>query len=699
MNNVKKLAVVFALVSAVSCMDEDISNISNTLEIQPNMAIPIIHSTTTLLDLLPEDENMSFDDDGFIRIIYKEDSIAKVSSDTLLVIEDQAPTQESFSIDAISIDDFQTDITVTLLDLTDNLDEDLAEDINFAIDYAETNGSTYFPPIPSQSAGDFESQASDAFEFEYVFISEGGLSIEITNNFAFEISSLQLELRNTGNQEVIGQFIFNPIAAGTSQVQSINLGNQYLYSILEIAIVELSSDGSGTNNQFDTSAWLPILGSDDMIFTISGSSIEATSGSVKFPEQEGPSDSFIVDMQVDDGVEIIHIDLSSGAIAYNYESSVNTPIELIIEIPSLINNQTQIPFSDTLIINNTQFTGPQFFSITIDNYFFDLSESVNQIQVNYLTQIMGTNTYEDFSENDEIQIYIGLEDLDFSYVEGYFGQINQEIEADELDLDLSVIEDIASGMYLETPNLRFTVDNTIGVPLEIDLDLIGVNDNETLALNGPNIQAQGLMSSFTDFNNTNSQLSDLIAMSPSQIIYSGSVVSNPGGNMEGVLNSISSGSNVSIGFEMDLPLHLRIEDAITTDTLALDFANETDDNSGSEYVDSVTLKLHTENEFPLDVDLMILFTDSVSGLVLDSLDVELLDGAEVDEDGRTITANIYDSNIVLSSGQIDALFNSNMALLEIKMNSYDNQNTAVKLYTDYEFKIAVGAILELNIEE
>ena len=60
---------------------------------------------------------------------------------------------------------------------------------------------------------------------------------------------------------------------------------------------------------------------------------------------------------------------------------------------------------------------------------------------------------------------------------------------------------------------------------------------------------------------------------------------------------------------------------------------------------------------------------------------------------------IFDINIVLSSGQIDALFNSNMALIEIKMNSYDNENTAVKLYTDYEFKIAIGAILELNIEE
>ena len=96
---------------------------------------------------------------------------------------------------------------------------------------------------------------------------------------------------------------------------------------------------------------------------------------------------------------------------------------------------------------------------------------------------------------------------------------------------------------------------------------------------------------------------------------------------------------------------------------------------------------------------MILFTDSLSGLVLDSLDVEMLDAAEVDEDGRTISANIYDSNIILNSGQIDALFNSNRALLDIKMNSYDNENIAVKLYTDYQFKIAVGAILELNIEE
>ena len=76
-----------------------------------------------------------------------------------------------------------------------------------------------------------------------------------------------------------------------------------------------------------------------------------------------------------------------------------------------------------------------------------------------------------------------------------------------------------------------------------------------------------------------------------------------------------------------------------------------------------------------------------------------MEAAEVDEDGRTISANIYDSNIVLDADQIDALFNANRALLDIKMNSYDSENMAVRLYTDYEFIIGIGALVELKIEE
>jgi len=149
---------------------------------------------------------------------------------------------------------------------------------------------------------------------------------------------------------------------------------------------------------------------------------------------------------------------------------------------------------------------------------------------------------------------------------------------------------------------------------------------------------------------------------------------------------------------MDLPLYIRIDDAVSNDTIALSFKENDPRVDGLEF-EKVKLKLHTENEFPFDVSLTILFADSLSSSVLDTLNVDLLEAAPVDQIGRTISPNIYDSLIELDAEQIDALFSSNQALLEVRMNSYDNENTAIRLYNDYEFVIDAGVIVELKIEQ
>jgi hypothetical protein len=146
-----------------------------------------------------------------------------------------------------------------------------------------------------------------------------------------------------------------------------------------------------------------------------------------------------------------------------------------------------------------------------------------------------------------------------------------------------------------------------------------------------------------------------------------------------------------------LPLHLRIQDAVTKDTLALSLDSE--NITQFEMVESVRMQLYTENEFPLDVALTMLFQDSITGVVFDSLKIELLEAASVDENGRSIEPRVYNSNISLNSGQFDALFNANQTILDIRMKSYDVENTAIKLYTDYEFIIDAGVIIELKIEE
>jgi len=695
MNNLKNAVFVFSLLVFTSCMDEDLSMISNSLDVQPNLAIPLIHSTTTLADLLPDDEHIFSDEDGFIRITYREDSITQVESDSLLQIDNQDPTEESFILGAIDLLDFDIEMEVALLELTDNLpDQTLAVQVSDGIALTSQFGSAYFPPISPQSGGVYSEQGSD--KFESVLISEGSVSIEIVNNLPIEITSLHLQLRNNIDQSVLGTFFFNDIGAGAMVVSSVELNNTLMFSELDMEVVQISSDGSGSD-PFDETTWLPISETDKLDIVISGNTMQITEGIVKFPEQEGPSDSFVFDMDFEDDAEISFIDLSAGNFVYSFESTVNTVLELTLEIPQLL-NEMGFAFTEVIQIENTTSIGPQSFSLSLDNYSFDFSGSVNQLQVDYSSHIVGTDAFESYNQNDEIHLSIGVEDLDFSYIEGYFGQMENEIDEDVLDLDVSVLEDIASGIHLESPNLRFTVDNSIGIPFEIDLNMMGVNEGETILLNGPAMEIASSATNLIDFNNTNSQLSDLIALNPTEIFYSGTVLSNPAGNT-GEINSISSGTNITIGFEMDLPLHLRIEDAITTDTLTLDFGDDSEEESSNDYIESLQLKLHTENEFPLDVDVTILFTDSVSGLVLDSLNLELLEAAEVDEEGRTISANIYDSNITLDADQIDALFNANRALLDIKMNSYDSENIAVRLYTDYEFIIGVGALVELKIEE
>jgi hypothetical protein len=673
-----------------SCLEHDLTTLSPTINAELGLAIPLIHSTTTLGDLLPDNEDLYTDEDGLIRIYFRQDSIAHVASDSLLSVENQEPTIQEFTVGSISLSDFTSNVVIEMSSLTSNLqDSELSDQITEAINYSQTFGSAYFPPINPQSGGNYNTQGST--EFQSVLISEGVLNIEITNNFAIDLSELELRLSNSIDNTEIGVFLFQNILASNSELASVQLQNINLSAEMSIEIVNLSSPGSGSD-PLDQSSWLTISNEDELVIAIETADLIATQGFVKFPEQTGPDSTFVIDMDFDEGVEIELIDLSAGAFVYSYESDLNTVLELLLEIPQLVDVNSN-PFSEIIQIENS---GLVTNSISLEGYSFVFSGTSNQLQVNYSSQIVPTENFVSYNQLDEITLSIGMEDLDFELIQGYFGQLDQSIEEDILDLDFSALTDIATGIVLENPSLVFTTDNSIGIPFEIDLNLIGEANGVSVTLGGPSLVVPAEQISNTDFNNSNSQLQELIALNPTIISYSGSVISNPLGN-EVVLNTLRPNTGINIGFEMDLPLHLRIQDAVTKDTLALSLDSE--NITQFEMVESVRMQLYTENEFPLDVALTMLFQDSITGVVFDSLKIELLEAASVDENGRSIEPRVYNSNISLNSGQFDALFNANQTILDIRMKSYDVENTAIKLYTDYEFIIDAGVIIELKIEE
>lgn len=680
-----------------SCMDEDLSKISSSVSLNPDIAIPLVQSTTTLGDLLPDDDNIYVESDSSIRIAFSSDDIAKVESDSFLEFENQDPTVENFTIGVITLPDFSQNQTILLRNLGENLEDPIiAAEIENAFTLAASNGNyAPFPTIDRQSGGSYTQSASD--EFERVTMSEGNLSMQIFNNMGITIDYIKLQLKNNdaSNKSLIGEFEFQNIAPDDDKTISLSLSGKEMYKDISFDVVAVEIMGTGPN-VFDPSTYVELKDTDNILLNISGSGISVTEGKVKFPEQTGPAESFAFDLDLDDDVSIDFINLSGGALEYTFSSSVNTTLELDFEITQL-KNPMGASFKRTLMIQNTG-TGQQKVSIPLDGYKFVFDGSDNQLDVLYSSKITDTDGFAFFNQNDFVNLSIGIVDLDFSYVEGYFGQIIESIDPGELDVDVSLLEDITSGIKLETPELIFTVNNSLGIPFEIDLNFEGSNGTKSESLTNTTFNIpSGLGTSISKkitFNEANN-LSELIAIAPSVISYGGTVTTNPNGNQGP--NSISPGTGVSFGYEMELPLYLRISEAVTTDTLAIDLSDS--DDSMSDDIEEVSLKLNVKNEFPLDVNLMILFSDSLSGNDLDSLEVDLLKAAEVDDHGKTIAPEIYTTEISLDSDQIDALFDANQILLDIKIASYDFENKAVRLYTNYTIEIDAGVRIKSKIEE
>ena len=687
------------LVFFTSCLEQDLKMLSDELYVDMQVATPLIHSTTTLYDLLPEDDHIQVDDENFIRIVYRDENFTSVNSDSLLDVENQPHSVKSMELGAIEIDDYEDAFRMTILQLSQNI-EDTVLGSNFpaGVEYSAIHGSAYFPPIPPQSAGYYSRPGPDAFK--HVYVESGIISIELFNEMPVEITHISMTLMNTVDSSIIGNFYFNNIPINQAQSYDLLVELDTIHSDLIMFVDVLHLEGSGTN-PFNEDLYVPLNYDQGVDVTVRTSEMLVKEGLVRFPEKDGPSDTIIVDLQFDNGMELTLMDVVEGDFAYSFESSVKADINLNVEIPSLKNDLGEV-FTYSILVSNTESVGEQFNSYPIDGYSFDLADAANELEVHYSTTVVPTPITEDhvvFSEYDTVRVSIGMDNMDFSYIEGYFGVVERSIDEAELDLDFSALQQIATGVRIETPELTFFADNTMGIPFEINLDLKGFANGEFIDLNGPPLLIPSNQTSTSVYNQNNSQLVDLIALNPEQMIYSGSAISNPLGDM-GVPNFISPGTGLEIGFEMDLPLHLRIMGAEMNDTLRWDFEGLFSSNTSeiTEFVESVDLHFHVENGFPFDCYVNMFLMDSINDMVLDSLELNLLEAASVNENGQVETPKVYSFELGLDQQQVESFIEANQVIVSVTLATFENESTAVKLYTDYEFVLGIGVLSVLKNE-
>lgn len=296
-----------------------------------------------------------------------------------------------------------------------------------------------------------------------------------------------------------------------------------------------------------------------------------------------------------------------------------------------------------------------------------------------------------------------LQNMQYSYIEGKIPQYDFALNEEVIDLD--IFKYWKSGnIYFKDPQINVIVQNSYGVPLQAQanvLNAVAASGVKTAITNSsypnnifnfpyPSISQSGLSATDTfKFNMTNSNLGAVIQLYPPQVEYQVSARLNP----NAAQGFITDSSKFDIYLDIALPMYGHA----TKYTLTKDFDTDLSIFAAMDYA---KFKLVTENGFPADIKLQILFLDQYENTI-DSLFVGnsvILQAAEVDGFGRANQANkaVKISEAEFTPERFSLIKKAKKLRLSGEVNTLNNGTVDVRFYTDYAMAIRLGVVAGIN---
>ena len=265
--------------------------------------------------------------------------------------------------------------------------------------------------------------------------------------------------------------------------------------------------------------------------------------------------------------------------------------------------------------------------IDISGYELLLNEDIRTV---YTANLFADNTPVDLPP-----FLVNIGQMDYSYIQGYFGRFEVTLPGDSLEFDFLDNWEAGELEFLE-PVINLTFFNTMGIPLELRSDTfeLATFRNGIVALNNPMLNS-GLLFAFPSIdevgeakstllslNSENSNIVSAISGVPYQLNYAFSAIANPNENNL-ITNHLTDTVKVDIDIEVEIPLFARAKGFRIVDTFEVDLSDLED-------LERLGFKLIADNGFPLEVGMQLQFMDE-DGMVFDSL---FQDGSRLVESGN-----------------------------------------------------------------
>ncbi len=672
-----------------SCVKDkyDLKNLDTT-GYNPGIAAPLINTDLILGDLLKAVDTtlIKSDQNKLLHLTY---SAALFSYNVAEMISIPAQSiSKKFGFAAFTIPAINTTSSITLGTVVAGM----ANPAKGTLTAANGNNAP-FPAVPPQAGGSVAVPTLSGFSS--VTFSAGTLTMAITNHWPTQLTNLTVEIRNVVGNGLVATFVYPSIAAGASVSKNASLIGKTMNSDVKVVIASFSSPGTIPTP-------VAIKFSDALTVDLTTANLNVSSASAVFPSQEVLNQTINTNLTMPNGAQLNTLVLKGGQISYNIDYGIRETAELTITLPYA--TKQGVPFSKVIPLNSNHVSSTNASgSFDLTGYSFDLTAGggqVNYLPATFVASVISSGNPVPISPTDSVSAVITIDNLDFSYIEGYLGTQALTIPKDSLDFSFFK-SPLGGNISLADPKLTLKIKSSVGIPISGDLSALSVVSGagatipftgiaNPLVINSPvSAGTTALTNILIDKSTTN--VTTVLSSNPAKLIYGMTGTLNPNGF---AVNFITDSSAIDVSMDLDVPLYGSVSNLVIKDTIA--FPVEAFQN-----VLTATLRVNILNEYPVEADVQMYFLDE-NHAVLDSIFSdgykEVVPSSLVDVNGELLSASAARTDIVVDEVRVGTLKNAKYIVVATKLATANAGATAAKFYADYIMNVRLGILAQVKLD-
>lgn len=200
------------------------------------------------------------------------------------------------------------------------------------------------------------------------------------------------------------------------------------------------------------------------------------------------------------------------------------------------------------------------------------------------------------------------------------------------------------------------------------------------------------------FDSTNSTIQQVINLFPDKFTHTINIETNPEGEKEE--NFITKANKMSVVSEVNIPIHLRINNLLRFDTIQFNLSSQLSNNT-IESIDSLSFIFTTENLIPIDVYSQA-YLMSESGEIVDSLTntaTPLWKGCKLNNNMLADKPAVNIFSVTLDNQRATKCLNSNVTHIVLKSRATTREcagNSFIPLYKNYYLKLSMAVEAKSN---